>query len=135
MTHNVFVIIVAPHVRQPRQEARTQLDMFNSYKPDVNIVYYDEYGRSLTPKEAWKALSHKFHGKGCGKMNYVHFTREWIHITPAMKPGFSRISSAADTPTQTGTPVPSERTKVAFGFESKRKAADDFMGPPPSKRR
>jgi U4/U6.U5 tri-snRNP-associated protein 1 len=53
---------------------------------------------------------------------------------PAMKPGFSRISSATDTPTQTGTSVPSERTKVAFGFGSKRKAADDFMQPP-SKRR
>lgn len=34
----------------------------------MNIVYYDEFGRALTPKEAWKALSHKFHGKGSGKM-------------------------------------------------------------------
>jgi U4/U6.U5 tri-snRNP-associated protein 1 len=51
-----------------QQEARAQLDLFKNYKPDVNIVYYDEYGRSLTPKEAWKALSHKFHGKGSGKM-------------------------------------------------------------------
>jgi U4/U6.U5 tri-snRNP-associated protein 1 len=85
--------------------------LFKNYKPDINIVYYDEYGRaltprlmntrtgsksngrlvrswicsrttsltstlfimmsnghSLTPKEAWKALSHKFHGKGSGKM-------------------------------------------------------------------
>jgi U4/U6.U5 tri-snRNP-associated protein 1 len=49
-------------------EARENLDAFKNYKPDVNIVYYDEFGRSLTPKEAWKALSHKFHGKGSGKM-------------------------------------------------------------------
>jgi U4/U6.U5 tri-snRNP-associated protein 1 len=51
-----------------QQEARENLEMFKDYKPDVNIVYYDEFGRALTPKEAWKALSHKFHGKGSGKM-------------------------------------------------------------------
>ncbi|KAI0684101.1 SART-1 protein [Cytidiella melzeri] len=51
-----------------QQEARQNLEAFKDYKPDVNIVYYDEFGRELTPKEAWKALSHKFHGKGSGKM-------------------------------------------------------------------
>ncbi|EJF64961.1 SART-1 protein [Dichomitus squalens LYAD-421 SS1] len=50
-----------------QQEARQNLEAFRNYKPDVNIVYYDEFGRELTPKEAWKALSHKFHGKGSGK--------------------------------------------------------------------
>lgn len=50
------------------QEAKDNMDTFKNYKPDVNIVYYDEFGRALTPKEAWKALSHKFHGKGSGKM-------------------------------------------------------------------
>jgi U4/U6.U5 tri-snRNP-associated protein 1 len=51
-----------------QHEARDNLDAFKNYKPDINIVYYDEFGRELTPKEAWKALSHKFHGKGSGKM-------------------------------------------------------------------
>ena len=51
-----------------QQEARQNLDTYKEYKPDVNIVYYDEFGRELTPKEAWKALSHKFHGKGSGRM-------------------------------------------------------------------
>lgn len=51
-----------------QQEARQNLETFKNYKPDVNIVYYDEFGRALTLKEAWKALSHKFHGKGSGKM-------------------------------------------------------------------
>jgi len=51
-----------------QQDARAGVDLFKNYKPDINIVYYDEFGRSLTPKEAWKALSHKFHGKGSGKM-------------------------------------------------------------------
>ncbi|KIJ62825.1 hypothetical protein HYDPIDRAFT_156925 [Hydnomerulius pinastri MD-312] len=232
------------------QEARANLEMFKNYKPDVNIVYYDEFGRALTPKEAWKALSHKFHGKGSGKMKMekrlkkiaeekkqeamasgdtplsmnrafqirqektgqAHFVlsvgnrgavpqaSEFLDpqplskgktekskskkkdatksnasstldstgfITlpapqangsiaaspapsgfssvlpmngsgspaPAAKPGFSRISSAADTPFQSGTPVPGERTKVAFGFGSKRKAAEDFLDAPPTKRR
>lgn len=51
-----------------QQEARQALDLYKNYKPDVKIVYYDEFGRELTPKEAWKALSHKFHGKGSGRM-------------------------------------------------------------------
>lgn len=51
-----------------QQEARETLESFRDYKPDVKIEYYDEFGRTLTPKEAWKALSHKFHGKGSGKM-------------------------------------------------------------------
>ena len=53
--------------QREQQEARQNLETFKHYKPDVNIVYYDEFGRELTPKEAWKALSHKFHGKGSGK--------------------------------------------------------------------
>jgi U4/U6.U5 tri-snRNP-associated protein 1 len=51
-----------------QQDARENLEAYKNYKPDINIVYYDEFGRALTPKEAWKALSHKFHGKGSGKM-------------------------------------------------------------------
>ncbi|KAF7374877.1 hypothetical protein MSAN_00373800 [Mycena sanguinolenta] len=54
--------------QREQQEIRDTVELFKSYKPDVNLVYYDEYGRSLTPKEAWKALSHRFHGKGSGKM-------------------------------------------------------------------
>jgi U4/U6.U5 tri-snRNP-associated protein 1 len=51
-----------------QHEARANLEAFKNYKPDVNIVYHDEFGRPLEWKEAWKALSHKFHGKGSGKM-------------------------------------------------------------------
>uniref|UniRef100_A0A8C9SDD1 Spliceosome associated factor 1, recruiter of U4/U6.U5 tri-snRNP n=1 Tax=Scleropages formosus TaxID=113540 RepID=A0A8C9SDD1_SCLFO len=39
-----------------------------SYKPDVKIEYVDDTGRKLTPKEAFRQLSHRFHGKGSGKM-------------------------------------------------------------------
>ena len=54
---------------------------------------------------------------------------------PMMKPGFSRISSAMDSPSQGSTPGAGERTKVVFGFGTKRKAGDEAEGSPPSKRR
>jgi len=59
-----------------QNEAREALDMYRNYKPDVHIVYHDEFGSrncsslsilsiadeeaEMTPKEAWKSLSHKF---------------------------------------------------------------------------
>ncbi|OCF38162.1 U4/U6.U5 tri-snRNP-associated protein 1 [Kwoniella heveanensis BCC8398] len=51
-----------------QQEARDALEAYKTYKPDINIVYHDEFGRVMTPKEAWKSLSHKFHGKTSGRM-------------------------------------------------------------------
>ena len=37
------------------------------YRPDVELKYVDGDGRSLDAKEAFKELSHQFHGKGSGK--------------------------------------------------------------------
>lgn len=37
------------------------------YRPTVELRYIDEEGRSLDAKEAFKELSHQFHGKGSGK--------------------------------------------------------------------
>ena len=37
------------------------------YKPDVQIKYVDDDGRLMNQKEAFKQLSHQFHGKGSGK--------------------------------------------------------------------
>ncbi|KAM7220510.1 SART-1 family protein DOT2 [Rhypophila decipiens] len=37
------------------------------YRPNVELRYIDEEGRSLDAKEAFKELSHQFHGKGSGK--------------------------------------------------------------------
>ena len=51
------------------------------------------------------------------------------------KSKFSRISSAVDSSSQGGTPVPSERNKVAFGFGTKRKAGEEAQGSPSPKRR
>ncbi|KAB5528156.1 SART-1 protein [Coniochaeta sp. 2T2.1] len=37
------------------------------YKPNIELKYTDEHGRNLDQKEAFKHLSHQFHGKGSGK--------------------------------------------------------------------
>ncbi|EFR03938.1 hypothetical protein MGYG_06937 [Nannizzia gypsea CBS 118893] len=50
-------------------ESRAMADVFNrEYKPDVQLKYVDEFGRRMNQKEAFKHLSHQFHGKGSGKM-------------------------------------------------------------------
>jgi U4/U6.U5 tri-snRNP-associated protein 1 len=52
-----------------QQEARHTAEAFNKeYKPDVQLRYVDEFGRNMNQKEAFKQLSHQFHGKGSGKM-------------------------------------------------------------------
>lgn len=38
------------------------------YKPDVQLKYVDDNGRLMNEKEAFKHLSHQFHGKGSGKL-------------------------------------------------------------------
>lgn len=35
---------------------------------EIHLERLDEFGRIMTPKQAFRLLSHKFHGKGPGKM-------------------------------------------------------------------
>jgi U4/U6.U5 tri-snRNP-associated protein 1 len=45
-------------------ESREQAKLFEQhYKPDVKLSYVDELGRTMNQKEAFKHLSHAFHGK------------------------------------------------------------------------
>ena len=39
----------------------------DGYKPEVRLQYVDDSGRSMNAKEAFRQLSHRFHGKGSGK--------------------------------------------------------------------
>ncbi|KAF8851725.1 SART-1 protein [Acephala macrosclerotiorum] len=49
-------------------ESRQLAEHFNKeYKPNVELKYVDDFGRSMNQKEAFKHLSHQFHGKGSGK--------------------------------------------------------------------
>ncbi|PMD45417.1 SART-1 protein [Hyaloscypha variabilis F] len=51
-----------------QQESRQLAEHFNKeYKPNVELKYIDDFGRSMNQKEAFKHLSHQFHGKGSGK--------------------------------------------------------------------
>ncbi|KAL3452482.1 SART-1 protein [Aspergillus insuetus] len=55
--------------QRDQQDARQMAEVFNKeYKPDVQLKYIDEFGRQMNQKEAFKHLSHQFHGKGSGKM-------------------------------------------------------------------
>ncbi|EYE99858.1 U4/U6-U5 snRNP complex subunit SNU66 [Aspergillus ruber CBS 135680] len=55
--------------QRDQHDSRHMADVFNrEYKPDVQLKYVDEYGRLMNQKEAFKHLSHQFHGKGSGKM-------------------------------------------------------------------
>ncbi|GAA6002424.1 hypothetical protein JCM10207_001112 [Rhodosporidiobolus poonsookiae] len=49
-----------------QRDAQATLEAYSNYKPVVNLTYHDEFGRDMTPKEAWKHLSHAFHGHGSG---------------------------------------------------------------------
>ncbi|KAL1732390.1 SART-1 protein [Schizophyllum commune] len=89
-----------------QQEAREQLETFKHYKPDINIVYYDEFGRSLTPKEAWKALSHRFHGKGSGKAKTEKRLRK---IAEERK---QQAMSSGDTPTSMASAFQARQEKT-----------------------
>ncbi|KAF4946881.1 hypothetical protein FSARC_14095 [Fusarium sarcochroum] len=51
-----------------QQQSRRMAELFSAgYKPSVELKYTDDHGRALDSKEAFKHLSHQFHGKGSGK--------------------------------------------------------------------
>jgi U4/U6.U5 tri-snRNP-associated protein 1 len=48
-------------------ESKRLAEIFNKdYKPNFELNYVDEFGRTMNQKEAFKQLSHQFHGKGSG---------------------------------------------------------------------
>lgn len=52
-----------------QQQSRRMAELFEAnYKPKVKLTYRDEYDRDLDTKDAFKLLSHHFHGKGSGNM-------------------------------------------------------------------
>ncbi|KAI9314126.1 SART-1 protein [Dichotomocladium elegans] len=57
--------------REKELEEREMMRQFEKrmeeYKPDVKLEYFDEYGRQMDTKEAFRFMSHKFHGKTSGK--------------------------------------------------------------------
>jgi len=54
--------------RRDKSSALSEFPELKDYKPNIQIEYVDEIGRAKTEKEAFRDLSHRFHGKGSGKM-------------------------------------------------------------------
>ncbi|VVT53051.1 uncharacterized protein SAPINGB_P003379 [Magnusiomyces paraingens] len=55
------------NMERDKEDAQIAQKRFENYKPKINLEYRDETGRLLSQKEAYKHLSHQFHGKGPGK--------------------------------------------------------------------
>ncbi|GAA5977595.1 hypothetical protein JCM11641_006872 [Rhodosporidiobolus odoratus] len=83
--------------QREQREAQATLEAFNNYKPVVDLKYHDEFGRDMTPKEAWKHLSYAFHGHGSGAKNTEKRLRhiENERKQAAMVAGDTPLSSAA----------------------------------------
>lgn len=58
---------IAHHKRDMYSGPLTEFKEKEHYKPEVKLEYNDEDGQSISAKEAFRLLSHKFHGKGSGK--------------------------------------------------------------------
>ncbi|XP_013181016.1 PREDICTED: U4/U6.U5 tri-snRNP-associated protein 1 [Papilio xuthus] len=72
----------------PLQEFRER----SGFRPHVKLEYVDDEGRPLCPKEAFRYLSHKFHGKGPGK------NKQEKRIKKAVQEGLMKKMSSTDTP-------------------------------------
>jgi len=58
-------------------DSRQMADVFNrEYKPQVDLKYVDDFGRSMNQREAFKHLSHQFHGKGSGKQKTEKYLKK-----------------------------------------------------------
>ncbi|CAG4966961.1 unnamed protein product [Colias eurytheme] len=63
-----------------------------NFRPNVKLEYADDDGRPLCPKEAFRYLSHKFHGKGPGK------NKQEKRIKKQQQEGLMKKMSSTDTP-------------------------------------
>ncbi|ODQ81405.1 hypothetical protein BABINDRAFT_166083 [Babjeviella inositovora NRRL Y-12698] len=56
-----------PNVSDDKKFFRELEDRLKNYNPEVKLKYTDDFGRELNTKEAFKHMSHQFHGTGPGK--------------------------------------------------------------------
>lgn len=82
----------------------------SGYKPDVKLEYVDDHGRVITPKEAFRVLSHKFHGKGPGK-NKIDKRQQ--KLTQESK---LRQMSSIDTPLNTVQKLQEKQKELALPY-------------------
>ena len=80
------------------------------YKPKISLEYVDDEGRKLCPKEAFRYLSHKFHGKGSGKNKTEKRKKKWEEEL------LMKQMSSSDTPLQTLERQVRERETIVLLF-------------------
>eukprot|EP00268_Persea_americana_P053406 TRINITY_DN603_c0_g1_i5.p1 TRINITY_DN603_c0_g1~~TRINITY_DN603_c0_g1_i5.p1 ORF type:complete len:989 (-),score=344.60 TRINITY_DN603_c0_g1_i5:362-3328(-) len=66
----------------------------NDGTKEIRIERTDEFGRIMTPKEAFRMISHKFHGKGPGKMKLEKKIKKYQEELK------SKQMKASDTPSE-----------------------------------
>ena len=81
--------------RHERSGPTTSFAEKKGYVPNVKLEYIDDNGRRLNSKEAFRHLSHKFHGKGSGKMKTEK------RMKKMMEEGLMKNMASTDTPLQT----------------------------------
>ncbi|SGY45062.1 BQ5605_C001g00240 [Microbotryum silenes-dioicae] len=113
-----------------QREAQETLDRFKEYKPNVKLTYHDEFGRDQTKKEAWKQLSHSFHGKTNGAKNTERRLRKIENERKAA------AMAAGDTPTGSASAFAAraERTGSAtmilsVGNKGSAPMQEEMLGP------
>ncbi|VDP79044.1 unnamed protein product [Echinostoma caproni] len=81
-----------------------------NFKPDVKLEYVDELGRQLNAKEAFRQLSHKFHGKGSGKKKTEKRTKK-------IKEEFLlKASTSSDTPLGTAEKLNKKLESISLPY-------------------
>ncbi|XP_037881836.1 U4/U6.U5 tri-snRNP-associated protein 1 [Glossina fuscipes] len=82
----------------------------DNFKPNIKLEYIDDNGRILNLKEAFRYLSHKFHGKGPGKNKIEK------RLKKMEQEGLMKTMSSTDTPLGTLNMLQQKQkeTKTAF---------------------
>ena len=80
MVEFYFSEIEDKHARRDRYISGPLTDFKEKehYRPDVKLEYVDEAGRRMNEKEAFRFLSHRFHGKGSGKKKTEKRTKKLL---------------------------------------------------------
>lgn len=82
----------------------------SGYKPDVKLEYVDDHGRVMSQKEAFRVLSHKFHGKGPGK-NKIDKRQQKL-----LQESKLRQMSSIDTPLNTVQKLQEKQKELALPY-------------------
>jgi len=85
------------HARRDRYTSGPLTDFKEKehYRPDVKLEYVDDGGRRMNEKEAFRFLSHRFHGKVSGKKKLEKRVKKQLEEESMKK------MSSVDTPLQT----------------------------------